>query len=95
MNTASRMESHGTPGEIQITRVTYELLKDEFVCRPRGTIFVKGKGEMETWYLEGKRSDDRRSEGGVASEAAGVHHRDHGSVSSRCRWRDATCSRDG
>jgi adenylate cyclase len=56
VNTASRMESHGTPGEIQITRATYELLKDEFVCRPRGTIPVKGKGEMETWYLVGSRS---------------------------------------
>lgn len=57
VNTASRMESHGTPGEIQITRATHELLKDEFVCKRRGTISVKGKGEMETWYLVG--SDDR------------------------------------
>jgi adenylate cyclase len=57
VNTASRMESHGTPGEIQITRATYELLKDEFVCGPRGTIPVKGKGPMETWYLVGLRSD--------------------------------------
>ena len=56
VNTASRMESHGTPGEIQITRATYELLRDEFVCRPRGTIAVKGKGEMETWYLDGPRT---------------------------------------
>ena len=78
VNTASRMESHGTPGEIQITRATYELLKDEFVCRPRGMISVKGKGELETWYLEGTRSDDRRADGAVGSEAAGVHHRDHG-----------------
>jgi guanylate cyclase len=68
------MESHGTPGEIQITRETYELLKDEFVCRPRGTISVKGKGEMETWYLVGSRPDDRRTGGGVGSEAAGTHH---------------------
>ena len=51
VNTASRMETHGTPGEIQITGATYELLKDEFVCRRRGTIDVKGKGPMETWYL--------------------------------------------
>jgi adenylate cyclase len=58
VNTASRMEEHGTPGDIQITRTTYELLKDEFVCRPRGTIAVKGKGQMETWYLEGARSHD-------------------------------------
>jgi adenylate cyclase len=64
VNTASRMESHGTPGEIQITRATYELLKDEFVCRRRGTILVKGKGEMETWYLEGPRSDHPRIERG-------------------------------
>jgi adenylate cyclase len=58
VNTASRMESHGTPGEIQITRATYELLKDEFVCAPRGTVLVKGKGEMETWYLLGPRGAD-------------------------------------
>jgi adenylate cyclase len=65
VNTASRMESQSTPGEIQITRETYDLLKDEFVCRRRGTILVKGKGQMETWYLEGSRSDDRRTDRGV------------------------------
>ncbi len=69
VNTASRMESLSTPGEIQITRTTYELLKDEFVCRRRGTILVKGKGRMETWYLVGSRSDDARAEPGVYSEA--------------------------
>jgi guanylate cyclase len=51
VNTASRMESNGSPGEIQITRPTFELLKDDFVCRRRGTIEVKGHGQMETWYL--------------------------------------------
>jgi adenylate cyclase len=51
VNTASRMESHGTPGRIQITRATYELLADEFECEPRGSIAVKGKGELEAWYL--------------------------------------------
>ena len=76
VNTASRMESHGTPGEIQITRETYELLKDEFVCRRRGRIPVKGKGEMETWYLVGPRSDDFRSDGGVRTEEAETHHHD-------------------
>jgi adenylate cyclase len=69
VNTASRMESQSTPGEIQITRTTYELLKDEFVCRRRGTILVKGKGRMETWFLVGPRSDDGRAEPGVYSEA--------------------------
>jgi adenylate cyclase len=53
VNTASRMESHGTPGRIQITRATYELLADEFECEPRGTIAIKGKGEVEAWYLVG------------------------------------------
>ena len=53
VNTASRMESHGVPGRIQITRETYELIKDEFICEPRGSVMVKGKGEMETWYLVG------------------------------------------
>jgi adenylate cyclase len=57
VNTASRMESHGTPGRIQITRATYELLADEFECEPRGRIAVKGKGEVEAWYLIGPRSD--------------------------------------
>jgi adenylate cyclase len=57
VNTASRMEANGTPGEIQITRTTYELLKDEFACRRRGTIEVKGKGPMETWYLDGLGPD--------------------------------------
>jgi guanylate cyclase len=51
VNTASRMESNGTPGRIQITRATYDLVRDAFVCEERGTIPVKGKGEMETWYL--------------------------------------------
>jgi guanylate cyclase len=49
------MESHGTSGRIQITRATKELLDDEFVCEPRGAIQVKGKGEMEAWYLVGHR----------------------------------------
>jgi adenylate cyclase len=57
VNTASRMESHGTPGRIQITQATFELLKDEFQCEPRGTVSIKGKGEMETWYLVGRRQE--------------------------------------
>jgi guanylate cyclase len=56
VNTASRMESHGTSGRIQITRATKELLEDEFECEPRGTIPVKGKGDMEVWYLVGHRA---------------------------------------
>jgi guanylate cyclase len=56
VNTASRMESHGSSGQIQVTRGTYELLRDEFELEPRGTVPIKGKGEVETWYLVGQRA---------------------------------------
>jgi adenylate cyclase len=68
VNMASRMESHGTPGRIQITRATYELLANEFECEPRGTIAVKGKGEVEAWYLIGSLSGRASAAGDVASE---------------------------
>jgi adenylate cyclase len=55
VNTASRMESGGTPGRIQVTHATYELLRDDFELEPRGTIDVKGKGPMQTWYLVARR----------------------------------------
>jgi guanylate cyclase len=67
VNTASRMESHGAVGRIQITRATYELLGDEFECEPRGTIPVKGKGEMEVWYLLGRRERPSGSQVGLAA----------------------------
>ena len=51
VNIASRMESHGLGGAVQITQDTYELIKEEFVCEPRGTVNVKGKGEMEVWLV--------------------------------------------
>jgi hypothetical protein len=53
----SRMESHGVPGKIQISRATYELTKDGFVCEPRGRIEVKGVGQVETWFLLAARQD--------------------------------------
>ena len=56
VNTASRMESHGEPGKIQISRETYLLLMDDFICEPKGTMEIKGKGLMETWFLVGKKN---------------------------------------
>jgi adenylate cyclase len=53
VNMASRMESHGTPDTIQITRSTFELLRDDFVIEPIGLVEVKGKGKVETWRLVG------------------------------------------
>jgi guanylate cyclase len=68
VNMASRMESHGTPGRIQITRDTYELVADEFECEPRGTVDVKGKGEVEAWYLVGQRREGASAHQGRARE---------------------------
>ena len=51
VNVASRMESHGASGKIHITDATHEYLKNDFECASRGTIPIKGKGEMQTWYL--------------------------------------------
>jgi guanylate cyclase len=52
VNTASRMESHGPPGEIQVTGRVAAALGPEFAVRPRGTIEVKGKGPMQTFLLD-------------------------------------------
>ena len=53
VNTASRMESHGMPGRIQITNSTKQLLIDSFTLEERGIIDVKSKGKMRTWFLNG------------------------------------------
>lgn len=51
VNTASRMESHGVAGRIQITDSTRLQLGELFLLEKRGAIEVKGKGEMNTWFL--------------------------------------------
>jgi class 3 adenylate cyclase len=50
------MESHGLPDAIQVTRATYERLRDNFELRRRGPIEVKGKGEMVTYMLIGRKN---------------------------------------
>ncbi|MBS3027845.1 MAG: adenylate/guanylate cyclase domain-containing protein [Dolichospermum sp. DET50] len=55
VNTASRMESHGIPDHIQICEATYELLKDKYLLEKRGLIKIKGKGEMMTYLLHGRK----------------------------------------
>ncbi len=57
VNVASRMESEGIPGSIQVTAATYELIRDRFVCEPRGVISVKGKGNMNTYLLLSRNAD--------------------------------------
>jgi guanylate cyclase len=68
VNTASRMESQGTPGRVQITRATYELVADEFECEPQGTITVKGKGPMEIWHVVRRRVGSAREAEAVAGD---------------------------
>jgi adenylate cyclase len=58
VNLASRMESHGRARCIQITRSTYELVKDAFYCEAMGLIEVKGAGQMEVWHVLGSKKPD-------------------------------------
>ena len=55
VNVASRMESHGKPGYIQVTEATYHKLQNKYLLEPRGTIDVKGRGKMMTYWLLGLR----------------------------------------
>lgn len=52
VNTANRMESSSEPGKINISSVTYEIVKDAFRCTPRGKIEAKGKGVMDMYFVE-------------------------------------------
>jgi class 3 adenylate cyclase len=52
VNIASRMESNSEPGKINISKTTYELIKDLFVCTPRGAINVKGGGDKIMYFVE-------------------------------------------
>ena len=52
VNIASRMESHGLTGQIQVSENTWERLKDSFQFTERGSIDIKGKGQMKAWILD-------------------------------------------
>jgi adenylate cyclase len=56
VNTASRMESHGQPNEIQLTGATRDALPAPFATRERGPIDVKGRGTLVTYWLDGYSS---------------------------------------
>lgn len=61
VNIASRMESQGIAGETQVTETTYKLLSDQYIFEQRGTIAVKGKGQMTTYLLMGKKVLDSQA----------------------------------
>lgn len=52
INIASRIESAGEAGKINISSSTYELIKNDFTCLSRGKIFAKGKGELEMYFVK-------------------------------------------
>ncbi len=60
VNTASRMESHGVPGAIQVTEETYDRLRDLYRFEPRGTIDVKGRGPTSTYLLLERKAGKER-----------------------------------
>jgi class 3 adenylate cyclase len=51
VNVASRMESHGVPGRVQVTAAVVDRLQGAFDFEPRGAVEIKGKGRLQTWYL--------------------------------------------
>ncbi|MBP0021117.1 MAG: response regulator [Cyanobacteria bacterium SBLK] len=55
VNIASRMESQGEPSRIQVTQSVYDVLQDSYRLEERGIIQIKGKGEMTTYWLCGKK----------------------------------------
>ncbi len=55
VNTASRMESHGIGGKIQVSHASYNLLKDKYILKKRGIIEIKGKEKMTTYWLQAKK----------------------------------------
>ena len=57
VNTASRMESSGTPGKINISGITYGMVKDYFLCEYRGKLPVKYKGNIDMYYVNGLRPE--------------------------------------
>lgn len=67
VNTASRMESAGVAGRIQVTEAAYQRLAAKFSFEPRGTIEVKGKGLMSTYFLVGRRFEAREPGGLTAA----------------------------
>lgn len=55
VNTASRLESHGEPGKVHVSEAVYQKLKNTYIFQERGTIEIKGKGQMSTFFLIGKQ----------------------------------------
>jgi len=68
VNTASRMESSGEAGKINISGSTYELVKDFFICEHRGKMPVKYKGEIDMYFVNGIKPDFEEPSQGLAND---------------------------
>lgn len=83
VNLASRMESLGAPGRIQVTHAVKERLEGRYLLEPRGLIDVKGKGPLPAWYLvarnEASGDVPGRSAAAVSSPGPGHGHPTAGS----------------
>ena len=55
VNLASRMETSATPGEINLSAYTYDLVRDEFDCEYRGKLEIKGKGALDLYTVRGRK----------------------------------------
>jgi class 3 adenylate cyclase len=61
VNTASRMESHGVPGRVQVSETTAQAIRGQFELEDRGTVNIKGKGEMHTYLIGAEHKDPLRT----------------------------------
>ena len=68
VNTASRMESSGEAGKINISGTTYEFVRDFFICEHRGKMPVKYKGEIDMYFVNGIVEDLCNDDGGPNEE---------------------------
>lgn len=62
VNIASRMESNGTPGKVNISAYMYETIKDRFHCSYRGKIYAKNIGDLDMYYVDGGKSETQKTE---------------------------------
>jgi class 3 adenylate cyclase len=75
VNTASRMESHGVPGRVQVTEATYLRLRDAYAFEPRGLVDVKGKGPTPTYMLIGALEPESADGAGSSPSSAATNDR--------------------
>ena len=68
VNIASRMESNGEPGQVNISSATYELIKNKYACKYRGKIHAKNVGEIDMYFIDHELGMDVRSRLGELDE---------------------------